>query len=121
MSKVKVYISGAITGHPLDTVRARFEAAKQRLLKSGYEVISPLENGLPPDAPWEKHMSRDLDMMVQCDVIYMLDGWEKSRGCQIEFRTAVELRSTIIFEQERNEDKGLHQAAEGNTGGKLVL
>lgn len=99
----------------------RFEAAKERLLKAGCEVVSPLENGLPPDSSWERHMQRDLELLADCDVIYLLDGWERSKGCQIEFNTAIGLRQTIIFEQRRtNENEGLHKVAESNPGGKLV-
>lgn len=98
MGKAKVYISGAISGHDAKTVRMRFGAAKARLLKAGCEVVSPLENGLPPDSSWERHMQRDLELLADCDVIYLLDGWERSKGCQIEFNTAIGLRQTIIFE-----------------------
>lgn len=121
MSKQKVYISGAITGHHMEDVEARFERAKKMLEKVNCDPVSPLENGLPPDASWEAHMSRDMEMLGECDAIFMLDGWEHSRGCQIEFRTAIEKRISIIFEQKRNnENNGLHKATTINSGGKLV-
>lgn len=121
MSKQKVYISGAITGHHMEDVEARFERAKKMLEKVNCEPVSPLENGLPPNATWEAHMARDLEMLSECDAVFMLDGWEHSRGCQIEFRTAIEHRISIIFEQKRNnENNGLHKVTTLNTGGKLV-
>lgn len=121
MSKQKVYISGAITGHHMEDVEARFEWAKKMLEKVNCEPVSPLENGLPPNATWEAHMARDLELLSECDAVFMLDGWEQSRSCQIEFRTAIEHRISIIFEQKHNnENNGLHKAAKINSGGKLV-
>ena len=121
MSKQKVYISGAITGHHMEDVEARFERAKKMLEKVNCEPVSPLENGLPPNATWEAHMARDLEMLSECDAIFMLEGWEQSRGCQIEIRTAIEQRISIIFEQKHSdENTRLHKVATVNTGGKLV-
>ena len=96
----KVYISGPITGIDPEVCRARFEAAKLRLRERGYTPVSPLENGLPVDAPYDDHMRRDLEMLAECDAIYMLNGWEHSKGCRIEFNVATTNRIPITFERE---------------------
>lgn len=62
MTRVKVYISGPITGIDPELCRARFAAAKKELHQRGMEPVSPLENGLPDDAPYDEHMKRDLEM-----------------------------------------------------------
>lgn len=48
---MKIYISGPISGLPYDKVEARFERDKRDLAAADFEPVSPLDNGLPPDAP----------------------------------------------------------------------
>lgn len=62
---MKIYISGPISGLPYEAVRARFERDKRDLAAADFEPVSPLENGLPPDAPWEEHMKRDLAILAR--------------------------------------------------------
>ena len=100
MTKVKIYISGPITGIEPELCRARFAAAKKELHQRGMEPVSPLENGLPDDAPYDEHMKRDLEMLANCEIIYMLNGWERSKGCRIEFNTAIAAKKPILFEKE---------------------
>lgn len=100
MTKEKVYISGPITGIDPEVCRARFEAAEQQLLARGYMPVNPLKNGLPDTATYDEHMTRDLEMLAECSIIYMLDGWEKSKGCRIEFSTAIAAKQPILFEKE---------------------
>lgn len=96
----RIYISGPITGIDPEVCRNRFEAAEKRLIARGYTPVNPLKNGLPDDAPYDDHMRRDLEMLAECDAIYMLDGWEKSKGCRIEFNVATVRRISITFERE---------------------
>lgn len=93
---MKVYISGPITGLPLETVYNNFTNAEVQLLEQGYEVVNPLNNGLPTNATWNEHMRADLKLLLDCDAIYMLDGWTNSKGAEIEFNLAFDLRINII-------------------------
>lgn len=91
MSKQKLYISGPITGLPEEKVRYDFHEAENRLrrLFPTYELVNPLNNGLPFDAPWEEHIEADLLSLQGCNAVYFMDGWENSLGCQIEHAEAV--------------------------------
>lgn len=42
----KIYISGQISGQPIEEVAAKFEAAETMLKAQGYEVVNPLKNGI---------------------------------------------------------------------------
>ena len=95
----KIYISGPITGHNPDKVAERFATAKKTFDGTDYTPVSPLENGLPESATYDEHMIRDLEMLAECEAIYMLNGWGRSKGCKIEFASAVSQNKTIIFEQ----------------------
>lgn len=94
----KIYISGPISGLPLETVYNNFTNAEVRLLEQGYEVVNPINNGLPTNATWEEHMRADLRLLLDCDAIYMLEGWEKSRGARIEYALAVDLKMDVQYQ-----------------------
>nr|DAL72517.1 MAG TPA: chromosomal replication initiator protein [Caudoviricetes sp.] len=94
----KIYISGPISGLPLETVYNNFTNAEVQLLEQGYEVVNPFNNGLPPTATWEEHMRADLKLLLDCDAIYMLEGWEKSRGARIEYALAVDLKMDVQYQ-----------------------
>lgn len=97
---MKIYISGPITGLPIDGCRARFEAAEEMLRGQGFTPVNPMKNGLPVDAPYEEHMKRDLEMLAECDAIYLMNGWERSKGCRMEFNAAISANKRITYERE---------------------
>lgn len=94
----KIYISGPISGLPLETVYNNFTNAEVNLLEKGYKVVNPFNNGLPTTATWEEHMRADLRLLLDCDAIYMLEGWEKSRGARMEYALAVDLKMDIQYQ-----------------------
>lgn len=97
--ELKVYVSGAITGLPSQQVEEKFRRAERRLRRGCMSPVCPLDNGLEASAEWRCHMRRDLEMLAECDAIYMLEGWHSSRGARIELRRAVRWRKMIMFEQ----------------------
>ncbi len=96
--KNKIYISGPITGLPPKEVEQTFGRVAAKLNKLGWEAVSPLNNGLPAEASYNEHMLRDLEMLAECRAIFMLKGWENSKGARIEFAEAVARKKTIMFE-----------------------
>lgn len=94
----KIYISGQITGLPYKAVEQRFDDAERRLQKYGYEVVNPLDNGLPRNSTWEQHMRADLKLLLDCDSIYLLKGFRDSKGAMIEYNLAKELHLEIIYQ-----------------------
>jgi hypothetical protein len=96
---MKVYISGPITGHT--NFRERFAAAEELLKMGNYEVVNPAEElaELPTGTSHEIYMDKSLELLSECDGIYMLDGWENSRGAHIEFEYAIRNKMTVCFEK----------------------
>lgn len=87
---MRVYLSGPMSGLPEFNYPA-FKAAALQLERFGFEVVNPAENGLPKEAAWEQHMRLDIQLMLDCDGLVMLSGWENSKGARIERRLAMEL------------------------------
>ena len=88
MEQKHVYISGAIAHHDLAERKAAFRAAARWIEGLGMQPVNPFDNGLPDDAPWQAHMRRDIGMLLGCDLIYMLRGWEHSKGAKLEHDVA---------------------------------
>lgn len=84
----KVYISGAIAGHDLVERKAAFKAAERELSEMGFDPVNPFDNGLPDEAHWREHMRADIALLLGCDLIYMLRGWELSKGAKLEHDVA---------------------------------
>ncbi len=93
-----IYISGGITGRPPAEYSAHFARAAKSLAAQGYEVINPLNNGLPEDASWHEHMRADIRLLTFCEEIYMLAGWERSTGASAEHALAKALGLTASYE-----------------------
>lgn len=90
MSRGKVYISGPITGIDFGN-RFAFSCARNALEMCGYEVVDPSEVKLDDEATWADYMRADLKLLLDCDHIYMLEGWEDSKGARIERELAENL------------------------------
>ena len=98
---MKVYISGKISGTDLTETRKRFSAVAKATKKLGYEPVNPLENGLSEHDTWEAHIVKDIATLLQCKAIYMLQGWQESKGARIEHYIATKIRMPIMYEVEK--------------------
>ena len=97
-AKRRIYISGSISGRPLDVARRHFESAEASLRAQGWETVNPLRNGLPEDAPWSCHIAVDILSLLGCSAIYLLRGWQASRGAQLEANIARLTDKAIYYE-----------------------
>ncbi len=88
---MKVYISGPISGLPVEKVERAFGEAEAAILARGHEPVNPLKNGLPVSALWHEHMRADIKILLDCQAIYMLDGWKRSDGARLEWTIAFRL------------------------------
>ena len=94
----KLYLSGPISGVPLEEARARFAAVEADLRWQGYEVLNPFNNGLHWSDPWGDHMKADIKMLLEADIIFMLEGWKESQGAQLELTIARALDMVILHQ-----------------------
>lgn len=91
----KIYIAGPMTGLPELNFPA-FHAAAQELRAAGHDVINPAEINPDPGTAWEDCMRADIAQLVTCDAIFLLPGWERSRGASLEHHIARELGLRIV-------------------------
>jgi hypothetical protein len=76
-------LSGPISFVPNNN-NEKFSNATKKLTSKGYIVINPLELIENESSTWEECMKVDLTEMLKCDAVFVLDGWEKSRGATLE-------------------------------------
>ncbi len=96
----KVYISGMIAHLDLAERMETFGLAEEKLYAAGYFPINPFKNGLSQEAHWREHMRRDIALLVECDYIYMLKGWELSKGAKLELDVASSCGIEVLFEHD---------------------
>lgn len=88
----RIYISGPMSGYE-DHNRDAFYEAERALNRLGaYYVVNPhtLHGGVE-DKSRASYMRADLAELDTCEYIYMLPGWECSRGARCEWMVAYEL------------------------------
>ena len=98
MEKDKVYISGAIAHYNIDERKGAFLDAENRLRAMGFVLVNPFKNGLPDEAHWREHMRADIRLLLDCNFIYMLQGWELSKGAKLELDVASSCGIKVLFE-----------------------
>lgn len=102
MGNGKVYISGAIAHYDLEERRQAFGQTERFLSLKGYSPVNPFKNGLPEEAHWREHMRADIALLLDCDFIYMLHGWELSKGAKLELDVASSCGIQVLFEDQFN-------------------
>lgn len=94
---MKVYISGAISADP--NFYEKFRQAEETLEDEGYEVVNPAavfaEGYLDT---YKQYLDADLDLLKECDAIYMLHDWYKSKGSRTEHQYAKAVGLWIAYE-----------------------
>lgn len=103
-----LYLAGPMTGIPEWNAPA-FTWAKERAQDLGWEVVNPSgrknhhRGKCPPGVQQGDHthacwMRSSLHLLLLCDAVLMLKGWEGSRGATTEFLVAQATGMTIYYE-----------------------
>lgn len=87
--RARVYISGPMTGLT-DCNREAFTRAEVLLKQLGHEVVNPHDIGDKlGEVSYEEYLKADLvEMLTKCNTIYMLTGYEWSKGATTELQVA---------------------------------
>ena len=96
---MRIYISGPITGTQGWAVR--FEEAEVKLAAAfpDAKIVNPSYLGVVyPGYEHHEYMTMCMILLGKCDVIYMLDGWERSKGAKMELKLALENGLKIVTE-----------------------
>lgn len=96
---MKVYISLPISGRDIDEARRQADLAAAQLSRMGHRPVNPFNIYAGKNPTYADHLCCDLRALMDCDAIYLCEGWECSRGCDIEFFVALKFNLEIITER----------------------
>lgn len=94
-----IYIAGRMAGNP--NYKEEFKKAEQGLKDRGHTVINP--SMMPKGLSDEKYMPICLAMLDAADAIYLLSGWENSKGAKLERMYAIYQRKKVLYEMKHKE------------------
>ena len=86
-----------MTGLP-DYNRPAFDKVAAEIRAEGRTVFNPAEVGerdVIRSRSW--YMREDIDALLRCDSVHVLQGWEKSEGARLEIEIARQLELPIVF------------------------
>jgi hypothetical protein len=82
---MRIYISGQISGLPLEQARSNFKKTAKIVRKLGHQPINPMQQIPYIDGKeWIEYMIEGLELLKNCDAIILLDDWKLSHGAKIE-------------------------------------
>lgn len=98
---MKIYISGPITG--VTSYRRRFARVERALRNLGHTPMNPAV--VSEGFDYDDYMKICRVMLEVCDAIFMMPGWEKSHGANIELGWAEELELPVFYSLEQVPDE----------------
>lgn len=87
---MKLYLSGPMTGVPEFNI-PEFARVAALLRAEGHDVSNPGELGIFVGWEWVDYLRLDLRLLLDCEAVATLPGWEKSRGASLEVHVATSL------------------------------
>lgn len=110
MKKLKIYIAGPMSGYPKLNWDAFFRK-EQELIADGWEVVNPArmdqEIGLDPENfsgyDYEEAAGRDIEALRKCDAIYLMAGFQHSKGACWERALAKRWKMKRYYEIPRHD------------------
>lgn len=101
--RTMVYVAGPMSGLPNYNFDA-FHQASRVLRARGFAVQNPADDGVTPGFTHSDYMRRALRRMMLCTEVFLLPGWQDSRGATIEHDLAVELGMPVHYPEDWMED-----------------
>jgi hypothetical protein len=116
---IKIYLSGPISGKSKEEYMQDFAEEEEYLNDRGYSVVNPTKIRAPntdasgrvlidfdsniffQDSLWNYYMRKGLVELCECQTIYMLEGWQDSKGARLEYHVAKEFGMSVYYESDR--------------------
>ena len=106
----RIYLSLPISGYPINQRKEYAYQVKRELEcehyagwgyfkdEDGIQIVTPFDVCPEKDKSYSYYMGRDIEALLECDAIYLCEGWQNSKGCMAEFEVARIYGKEIIME-----------------------
>lgn len=106
----KIYVSIPIKGQENNIIKRYSKACKDihqqfpddyndsGQIYHPYDLLS--NNFLSPEHTYAYYKGKDIELMMECDAIYLGKGWENSKGCQLAHQLAKIYNKEIVYYNE---------------------
>lgn len=104
---MKVFISQPMRGKTDDQIHKEYDCAVKciKALHPNAQIIdSFIHEDLDEEHPGLRYLARSIDLLDQADMIFMMPGWEKMRGCRIEHECATQYGVIVRYMNELEVD-----------------
>ncbi len=91
---MKVYIAGAISKN--ENYLEQFNEAEKSILKAGDTPLNPVKRF---GFDYKDYIDMGLCELMHCDAVYMLRGYEESKGALLELKYAQTVGMEIIYQR----------------------
>jgi nucleoside 2-deoxyribosyltransferase len=95
---MKLYLAGPMSGLPEHNFPAFFSGAA-KLRTAGYNVVNPAERETRAEMlamGYTLNLKADIKLVVDCDGVALLPGWENSKGAKLEISVARALNIPVM-------------------------
>jgi hypothetical protein len=92
---MRIYLAGPMSGIEALNFPA-FAKAAAYLRAAGHEVINPAEENPDHGMAWADALRADIPLLLTCEAIALLPGWEESKGARLEHHIARELGMRVM-------------------------
>lgn len=99
MTKYDFYVSGGMTGLP-GMNRKNFNRVTKMLEDRGFTVFNPADIKGEADWGWDEYMREAIRGQMESQDIFMLNGYEHSKGAMIELDLAKKLNMGVTYEMD---------------------
>lgn len=96
----RIYVSLPISGLDYNAQKRHAMTVAQYLRDRGYFAITPFDINPTPTISYNAAMGRCVEILLECDVIYLCKGWESSKGCNAELQVALVYKKEIMVENQ---------------------
>lgn len=96
---MKVFISQPMRGLAEREIKLNRAKAIENIKKLYGNDVEIIDNYFDADGKPLFKLGKSIELLSKADIIYLCKGWNKARGCKIEYMCALDYDIKIIFEE----------------------
>ena len=96
---MKVFISQPMKGLAEREIKLNREKAVENIKRLYCNDVAIIDNYFYSDEKPLFKLGKSIELLSTADIIYLCNGWNKARGCKIEYMCASDYDIKIIFEE----------------------